>query len=167
MSFFLFYFFSFSTYRNCSFPMECLKNSLQILCIYAELLNSAVLLFIFYFIFWCFWCIRWQSQTVTTSSRRPPSPQGSALLHASPRPGAGCPHLSMHCLIGEGLGVLSQFPGTAPTRPHPRKPQMHQTGTLFPARALSGRLMPPGCPGWGWGVGESRGAVPVHCCTLW
>lgn len=30
--------------------MECLKNSLQILCIYAELLNSAVLLFIFYFL---------------------------------------------------------------------------------------------------------------------
>lgn len=51
----LFFFFSSSTYRNCSFPMECLKNSLQILCIYAQLLNSAVLLFIFYFI-WCFWC---------------------------------------------------------------------------------------------------------------
>lgn len=32
----------FSTYRNGSFTMECLKTSLQILCIYAELFNSAV-----------------------------------------------------------------------------------------------------------------------------
>lgn len=63
--------------------------------------------------------------------------------------------------------MLSQFPGVAPTRPHPRKPQTHQTGTLFPVQALSVRVMPLGCPGWGRRVGESRGAVPVHCCTLW
>lgn len=31
-----------ATCCNCSFTMECLKNSLQILCIYAELFNSAV-----------------------------------------------------------------------------------------------------------------------------
>lgn len=30
------------TYCNCSFTIECLNNSLQIPCIYAELLNSAV-----------------------------------------------------------------------------------------------------------------------------
>lgn len=147
--------------------MECLKNSLQILCIYAELLNSAVLLFIFFiFLVLLVYPVavsdRYHFLTATSQ------PAG---LGAAPRfplgPAQGAPRLSMHCLIGEGLGVLSQFPGTALTRPHPRKPQMHQTGTLFPVRALSGRLMPPGCPGWGWGVGESRGAVPVHCCTLW
>lgn len=145
--------------------MECLKNSLQILCIYAELLNSAVLLFIFYFLVLLVYPV---------AVRPLPLPHGDLPARRARRcstlplgPAQGAPHLSMHCLIGEGLGVLSQFPGTAPTRPHPRKPQMHQTGTLFPVRALSGRLMPPGCPGWGWGVGESRGAVPVHCCTLW
>lgn len=129
MSFFFIIFFSFSTYRNCSFPMECLKNSLQILCIYAELLNSAVLLFIFYFIFWCFWCIRWQSQTVTTSSRRPPSPQGSALLHASPRPGAGCPPFIYALFNWGGSGgaqpIPRHGPNPAPSQKTPNAPNWH------------------------------------------
>lgn len=41
------------TYCNCSFTIECLNNSLQILCIYAELLNSAVccsFFFLFFFL---------------------------------------------------------------------------------------------------------------------
>lgn len=149
-----FFFFSSSTYRNCSFTIECLKNSLQILCIYAELLNSAVCCSFFFGAFG----VSGGSETVTTSARRPPKPAGlgaarclpSARLRATARQRrARCPRLSMHCLSkrrnGGGPGVLSQLPGMAPTRPHPdRKPQMHKTGTLFPVRALSVRVMPIG-----------------------
>lgn len=79
-----FFFFPSSTYRNCSFTIECLKNSLQILCIYAELLNSAVCCSFFFGAFG----VSGGSETVTTSARRPPGPRGSALLDASPLPGS-------------------------------------------------------------------------------
>lgn len=56
----------FSTYRNGSFTMECLKTSLQILCIYAELFNSAVCCS-----FLGAFGVSGGSLTVTTSSLRP------------------------------------------------------------------------------------------------
>lgn len=59
----------FSTYCNRSFTMECLKTSLQILCIYAELFNSAVCCS-----FLGAFGVSGGSETVATSSLLPRSP---------------------------------------------------------------------------------------------
>lgn len=119
------------TYCNCSFTIECLNNSLQILCIYAELLNSAVCCSVFLVLL------------VFPVAVRPllllhialPAPLSWALLTTSlllctwqnqraalRRRHAGCssqcPHLSMHCCRNAD-GAGGGCPGRRPIAGRP------------------------------------------------
>lgn len=94
------------TYCNCSFTIECLNNSLQILCIYAELLNSAVCCSFFFF-FGAFG-VSGGSQTVTASAYRPPGP--AELSAANHFPSALCGET-------KGLPRDAAEPAAAPSAP--------------------------------------------------
>lgn len=126
--FFLFYFFSSSVYRNCSFPMECLKNSLQILCIYAELLNSAVLLFIF-FIFLVLLVYPVAVRPLPLPHGDLPARRARRCSTLSPRPGAGCPPFIYALFNWGGSGgaqpIPRHGPNPAPSQKTPNAPNRH------------------------------------------
>lgn len=174
-------------WRNCSLTMECLKNSLQIPCIYAELLNSAVCCSFFFF-FWCFWWpllllhiglpapLSWA--LLTTSFCSAYKTQRAAPGRRSAGCGSPCPRLSMHrcrdaARRGQwggrgrhpitGRALLSGLPGAnANPAPFGQKTQNAQNWHLIPSLGSVGpcgsNTRPPGCPFHEGGVRFGRGS---------